>query len=292
MASDDSSVTTRLDALERRCDAHSRRDRIAWVCLAALFVALGVLLTSNVRLMLEINESRKEDSAERLFWLLCHERSSSDERTHAFLELIKAGNTEWKSARLEKLKLAGADLADVDIQLANLRESDLTQASFRQAKLFRTSFELSDLSKADLSKANLTESTFLKAKMNGANLREALMVAASLEQVTAHDVDLILTDLTEAHLLMADLTGSNLTGANLTNANLEAAILKGANLSLTRLVGTNLKDTDFTDSNWWRAQGLDDEQLETLLQKFTPTKNARSAYKKDFLLWAKTLSKE
>lgn len=292
MVSDDPSVTARLQALEWLSERRSRREGIGRFGTAVMFVAICALLTSNVWLMLEINQSRDKNSDERLFWLLCHERSTSEARSHAFLELIKAGNVEWKSARLEKLKLSGADLAGVDVRFANLRDSDLSQANLREAELFRTSFELSDLTEADLSKSNLAESNFLKSRMNGANMREAVLVSSSMEQATAPNLNLILADMTESHLLMADLSGSNLTGANLTSADLEGAILRGTNLSLTRLIGANLKDTDFTDSNWWRAQGLNDEQLQTCLQKFAPTENAVPAYKKDFLLWVQTLSNE
>jgi len=290
MASNDPSVTTRLEALERRYAGSGRRDGVARICIVALFVGSLILLTSNVWLMLEIRESRDVQSVEHLFWLLCHERSTSAERTHAFLELIKARNTEWKSARLGKLNLAGADLIAVDVQFANLIEGDLTKVSFQEADLFRTSFELTDLSDANLSKANLSESTFFKTKLNGANLRDAVLVASSLEQATAHNANLILADLSEAHLLMTDLTGANLTGANLSNANLEAAILTGARLSLTRLTGANLKDTDFTDSNWWRARGLDDDQQRLFVKKFAPGKNADPMYRQDFERWAKGLT--
>lgn len=292
MASEDPSITTRLEALERRSAGSARRDGVAQICIAVLFVGSLILLTSNVWLMLEISESRDVQSVEHQFWLLCHERSTSAERTHAFLELIKARNTEWKSARLEKLELAGADLIGVDVQFANLMEGDLTKASFQEANLFRSSFELTDLSDANLSKTNLSESTFLKAKLNGANLRDAVLVASSLEQATARNANLILADLSEAHLLMTDLTGANLTGANLSNANLEAAILTGARLSLTRLAGANLKDTDFTDSNWWRAQGLDDDQQRLFVKKFAPSKNADPNYKRDFWDWGKGLTSE
>ena len=77
-------------------------------------------------------------------------------------------------------------------------------------------------------------------------------------------------------------------GADLDSANLEAAIFRGANLSLARLERANVKDTDFTDSNWWRARGLSLDQIKFLGKQFPPTEKSAAALSEDFQAWIKS----
>ena len=84
---------------------------------------------------------------------------------------------------------------------------------------------------------------------------------------------------------MANLTGAKLGGANFTGTRLEGAILRTADLSLARLNEANLKDADFTDSNWWRARGLTQAQIELLKKNFSPSEGASAALKADYEQW-------
>jgi len=86
-------------------------------------------------------------------------------------------------------------------------------------------------------------------------------------------------------LLMADLTDADLSGADCSGANLESAQLRRANLQFTRLSGASLKDADFTDANWWRARGLNSEQLTNLKQRFAPTSATAEDLRSDYREW-------
>ncbi len=280
------SLQARVTALEQAMIQKTAKQRsthgLVWLAIVLLagFVSLNLwMLNDNLWL-------QKQHEKEHLFWMICHEGASSEERTHAFVRLVAAGNTEWKSARLCKLKLQGADLNGIDLHQAELDDGDFTRANLTDARLDRSKLHLANLSDADLSGAEMVEADFLKANLSGAKFRDANLRSVSFEQANLQGANLVLADMTEAHLLMADLTQCNLMGANLSGANLEAAVLVRANLSLARLTDTNILDTDFTDSNWWRASGLTGQQILELQQKFPPSKNADPAFQRDFVIWA------
>lgn len=287
---------TKEPRLEDRVAALERTVRgqpsvtLRYRALGAGFVLLLLALVSFNGWLAYSHASRSEQQEiERWFWLLCHDGSTAAERTTAFMRLVSAGNAEWKSARLSELNLAGADLPDLDLQQANVTGSDLSGANLARAKLTGSAIQLSDLTGADLSHAELAETSFLKSTLDDVNFREANMAGGSLEQSHAHNAQLILVDLTEANLLMADLTGANLTGANLTAANLDAAILRGANLALARLSNAQMRDTDFTNANWWRAQGLPSDILDEFQTRFPPTEDAPETLQNDYLLWLQSI---
>ena len=92
-------------------------------------------------------------------------------------------------------------------------------------------------------------------------------------------------DLADADMLMARLNGSNFENADMSGADLEAAVLASANLKLARLSGARLTDTDFTNSNWWRARGLSSAQASSLRENFAPSDNADEALRRDYAAW-------
>ncbi|MCA9051720.1 MAG: pentapeptide repeat-containing protein, partial [Planctomycetaceae bacterium] len=67
--------------------------------------------------------------------------------------------------------------------------------------------------------------------------------------------------------------------------NLEAAVLRRADLALADLHGAVLTDTDFTNSNWWRARGLSVQLLDEFAVTFAPSPDAEESRRRDFTIW-------
>jgi len=244
-------LTERVAALEQAIIKGLPIRRTSWPLILSGFLLLACFATANMWLIRDHSRRLLNQSSEHKFWIICHDGSTSTERTTAFLDLVRYGNTEWKSAKLVELDLAGADLAGVDIQSARMNDSNLYQVDFNGAELSRTHCR-----------------------------------GASFQQAIAHKTKFILADLTEGQFLMSDLTEANFAGANLSGANLQAAKLVGANLTLARLTEADLTDTDFTDSNWWRARGLSPDTIERLRDRYAPSKNADPDFLADYELWA------
>jgi len=263
-----------------------------WMILGAVIVALAALNAWMTLRSFQVSEQLADrldqSDTQRLFWLICHDGGSDGDRTSAFLKLLSAGNTEWKSARLNRLQLGRAELSKLQLEWVTFKDCDFRQADLKQANLKRCSFELSKLNECDFTGSELIECGFLKSDLNEAILREANLRGASFEQAEAKNATLVLADLSGAKLLMADFTGANLTGARMTGTNLEGAIFRKANLSLVRFQDTNVEEADLTNSNWWRSSGLTPNQLKILATKFAPNKDADPNWIKDFALWLET----
>jgi uncharacterized protein YjbI with pentapeptide repeats len=250
-----------------------------------LLVTVGVL-TVNVWLATRLAEDLRRGSREHAFWVLCQPGHSAAERASAFLQLVAAGNKEWRSADLRELNLAGLKFPGADLSLALFNGANLASAELVGAKVVKSSFTQADLSGADLSEADLSEAQLFRTKLGQARLRHAKLRSAFMQEAQAEKADLMMADLSDSVCLMANFAGAKLNGANLNGANLEAAVLRGANLSLARMEGANLKDADLTNVNWWRARGLSSEQIALLRKKFAPATNAEPALKLDYEKWA------
>jgi uncharacterized protein YjbI with pentapeptide repeats len=246
----------------------------------------ALLLASNVWLAVRLVEKQRKTGREHSFWVLCQPGHSLPERTAAFRRLVADGNKEWRSAQLAGLNLEGISLPNVDLTAADFQRANLASANLAGAKLKKASLELANLSGTDLSEADLSEVNLFRAALLKSKLRRTNLRAAVLQEIKAAESDLLAADLSDADCLMADFSGANLVGANFTGARLEAVLFKGANLSLARLNDANLKDTDFTNSNWWRARGLTSAQVENLKTKFPPADYATPALKQDYENWA------
>lgn len=256
--------------------------RLLGLTVILLAVAVGV----DVRIVRRAQSASARARLEHAFWVVGHASFSPQKRTAAFLELVAAGNGEWRGAHLDGLKLDGASLPGANLMEADFKNSVFTGAQLAKAILAKTRLELADLSEADLTGADLSGALLLRAKLQRAQLNHANLRGTALEQVEAQNTALLMANLADAYLLMANLSGAKLGGADLSGAHLEAAILKGADLSLTRLNNTNLKDTDFTHCNWWRARGLSVPQIEWLQQKFQPDEKWPVALREDYQEWA------
>lgn len=285
MESEDNAIETRLRALEQRARLTSPRRSTAGV--SALFLGLLlVLLCWNVWLLRSQIAAVNTQSKERLFWALCHEEATTEERARAMLRLISEGNTEWRSAHLARLDLSGAQLAGVSLESANLEYCKFTHANLSRANLTGCNLRAVDLAEANLQESSLGQSDLLRANLSKASLRKALLSGASLDQANLEGADLVRADLTETFLSMANFTDADLAGADLRDAILDAAVLRNVNLALALVTRVNIADTDFTNCNWWRARGFTEEQIEMLKQKFPPNADAPQSVINDFELWS------
>jgi len=267
---------------EESSPTRSATRRLWWV-IAGLLVVIASL---GAWLGRRTHGTSERTRWEHAFWVVGHASSSPQLRTVALLELVVAGNHEWRGAHLDGLQLDNVSLPGAYLVEADFKNSSLARAKLAKARLAKTRLELADLSDADLTGADLSGSLMLRAKLQRAQLSQANLRGAVLEQAEAQGASFLMADLANGYLLMANLSQAKLGGASLIDANLEAANFRGADLSLTRLNNTNLKDADFTDCNWWRARGLSAPQLELLEQKFKPTEKWPAALRADFQEWS------
>lgn len=264
----------------------SARGPRAQVVILWLFVLVTIgLLLANVRTLTSQLDAIAQNSRERAFWALCHSGTTGEQRTELFLQLVAEGNTEWRSARLEKLSLTGADLSGALLESAVFSSCDFEDADFSEARLNKAGLDNSDLSRARFFKAQIRNATFFKSELNEADFRNADLLSTSFEQAKIHGATFVTAKMGDAFLAMADLTDSDLTGADLSGANLEATVLKNVDLALANLYGTRLEDTDFTNSNWWRARGLNSAELDRLTVEFPPSVDAADSRQRDFRIW-------
>ena len=252
------------------------------VFFSVVIILWGVLLLFQVK---TIRTELVSNSYQQQFWLLCHGGATDEERKVAFLGLLKAGNTEWRSANLKNLDLSELDLPRIQVENANFENSSLAGSNLANSEFSFSQFQLVDFTDADLSSSNLIESYLLKTVLNNTNFTNASLHNAMIEQVTAHQTNFQQADLSEAHMLLADLTDSNFRGADMTLVNLEAATLEGCDLYGANLEGALLLDADFTDSNWWRALGLGSDVIEDLFRSFPPTSEIKPEWEEDFKNW-------
>ena len=250
----------------------SRSSRRLWL-LAAL--AALVLIAPQLWLWRAFDQVRKERTKEQSFWLLCHGKATPDERARAFLELVRSGNTEWRSARLSHLQLGGVDLQGASLAWANLDGSTLTGANLAGAVLTGCTFRNAKLAHADFSQAQLRGADFGGAGLENCDLRNADLRGAFMGGATMTGCNLTAADLSSADLRRAELSGANLSGA----------ILRASNLELANLIGSDLSKVDLRDANWWRARGLTPEVVAEYRSRFPPSGQTDPKLQEDYKRW-------
>jgi uncharacterized protein YjbI with pentapeptide repeats len=284
---DNQNLSERIAALEKAVQQQRpAARRLAW--FFGFIILLG-LVTYNVSMLRQSQIAQRQTELEHRFYVVNHTIYPARERALAFLQLLAAGNKEWRGAYLDGLNLEGVGLSGIDLQGTDLSGSSLARGVFVGTKFAGCKLRRTDLSGGDLSGANLAGADLYRAQLQRSQLRKANLRGASLEQCELQQATLLAADLADSFLLMANLTGADLSGADLAGANLEAAVLRQANLSLTRLTDVSLKDTDFTDSNWWRSRGLNSDQIALLKRNFTPTEKSPDNLREDYEIWLKKL---
>lgn len=118
-------------------------------------------------------------------------------------------------------RLAGADLAGLEMGEIRLDGADLSDA---------------DLSGAFLGRANLSE-----ARLRGSNLSGADLTAARLTHADLSNANLSRADLSRARARGAVFTGADLKGTRLDDADLSRATLRGASVSGTSAARRKVK---------------------------------------------------
>ena len=177
---------------------------MAVLCLCAAISAPNLFLWSK---LVDLQEHRNK---ERWFWELCQPGYSEEDRSEAFAELLWIGNTEWRSARLQRLNLTGTQLAGADIQNAWMDGCKLIRADLTGAVLRQTHLRQSDLSRAILTRADLFEVDLLKSNLQGAVFDSADIRGGGLEQSNASGASFIGADLSGARMELIKLQGANL----------------------------------------------------------------------------------
>ena len=279
----DPDLAERVAALEERLREAKQRHGLGW--LAGTIIV--IMLTVNLMMVWRAVSDQAAGRLEHQFWVVSQPGATSPERLEAFTALVRAGNREWRSARLKRLPMQGADLAGTNLENIDLEGCDLTDTNMESAKLRHANLELVKLIRVNLSQADLSESYLRKVDLTDADVRRANLRSISLEQSEMVNTNFERADMAEASLLLGILTNANLTRANLSWSNLDAADLTGADLSDANLEGASLRDTFFGDSNWWRARGLPAELIERFKEEFPPGEDASDALKEDFVRWLK-----
>lgn len=136
---------------------------------------------------------------------------------------------------LSRAVLGSVRLAKANLKEVNLREADLGGAHLREANLREADLGGADLREADLRKADLDAANLVVANLSGANLSLANLSGADLRKADLSGVDLRKADLRGANLRTANLSGANLSGAHL-----QHATLVNTNLTLADLTGCNV----------------------------------------------------
>ena len=134
------------------------------------------------------------------------------------------------------LKLAEADLRDVDISGIQLDECDLSNAILDGARFVG----------ASLVRSNLAGASMVGADFSYADLRRANLEAVDATAASFANVDFTKAWLVRSHLQRADLSEADLTRANLFESDLTGADLSRALASQTNLHGANLEDSVLT----------------------------------------------
>ncbi|PWA88636.1 BTB/POZ fold [Artemisia annua] len=126
---------------------------------------------------------------------------------------------------LERFRLSGVNLSDLDLSKLNLSNVDFSHACLKNVFF---------------SHANLYGAIFWNADLTNANLEGAYLDCACLEKANLKNADLTNANLEGAYLDCACLEKANLKGAKLTNASLKGANLQRAYLHETDLEGAKL----------------------------------------------------
>lgn len=173
---------------------------------------------------------------------------------------------------LKDLKLAGADLREMDflgasligldLQKANLAGAKLGDAKLTGARLCGANLTGADLSGADLGRADLSRATLANARFEGAVLIGAKLCDAEGKSARFNDARLGQADLTGAALLEASFNDIDAPGSTWEKASLGGAVFLGAKLRGASFQGASLDKTSFTQadlasSNFQRATGTD-----------------------------------
>jgi len=261
------------------------RHQAIWRWTFMVVVLFCLATVPNILLWGKFVRLENQRNKEHMFWLLCQPGYTSEQRSQAFSELLWQGNQEWRSARLGRLDLTGAQLAGANVQQAHMEGCILAGADLSHAVLRKTQLDQADLSNCDLSGADLFEADLLKADLRGAVFHDANLQGADVGQTNATGTQFVSADMSGARLDLAILTNADLRLAKLVEADLSLADLSSANLAGTDLTNADLTRADLSDANWWRAIGLTTKLIEQFTELYPPSDQAAKERRQDFEKW-------
>jgi uncharacterized protein YjbI with pentapeptide repeats len=288
MVKDNPPPMPRTDVADRSAARWRRFDGALRCLTLAAFVAFVVAAVWQFQLIREQLDRIDEQRVEHLYWTLSRPGTRPPQRTEAFQRLVALGHADWKAAVLSDMELERAALNGVSLRFANFDSCNLKKAQMRSSDVTSGRFLTCDLTEADLSAAELRECQLFKCTIRKTNLQRANLTRGSLEQSILTDANLTLATMPEAILLQTVFTDCNLSAADLTAADLTDAKFVRTDLRLARLTKAQFRNTDFTDSNWWRARGLTTLAIQAYKVRFPPSKNAPKEFRQDYELWLKT----
>lgn len=146
---------------------------------------------------------------------------------------------------LSRRALDGADLSGADLEGADLRGASLRGACLDGARLARCKLDGADLEGADLRSALAIQASFQGASLRAAKLGRAAFPEASLQGADLRDARASFTLFTKADLSGARLEGAVLADSALIDVRLEGASFARAELPRTMLQGAKAPRVDF-----------------------------------------------
>jgi len=288
MVKDNPPPAPKTEPAERSAARWRRVDGVLRLLTLATFVAFVVAAVWQFQLIRRQLDRIEDQRVEHLYWILTRPGTTPDQRTEAFQRLVAAGHADWKAAQLSDLELEKVVLNGISLRDARFNSCNLRKAQMRNVDVTRGGFLTCDLTEADLSAAELRECQLFKCTIRKTNLQRANLTRGSLEQSLLTDATFTLATMPEAVLLQAVFTDCNLSGVDLSAADLTDAKFMRTDLRLARLTKAQLRNTDFTDSNWWRARGLTALAIQAYKVRFPPSKKASEEFRQDYELWLKT----
>jgi len=156
----------------------------------------------------------------------------------------------FRAARINKTKFAGAKLAGAIFDQAwavgaDFSGADLTKASLFASQMQDTNFDNADLSFAriagDFSRAHLRKAKFVKADLSADMKNQSMgLMRASFRSADLEGADLESANLARADLQFAKFAGANFAHANLMGAEAGGADFRGAHFDHTALAGCDV----------------------------------------------------
>lgn len=260
--------------------------------VAAITVVCLMALKWNSDVLQTLAKAERASDQQKAFWRLCQGSATAKQRIDDFTYLAEEGNTEWRSAALQNLEMAGINLPGRTLKNADFNGTKFEKSQLTDCDLSGTRFDLCDCTWVNFQNSNLDGSQFFKSRLTNADFRGCSMVSANLEQASGQQANFVRAKLTGGYLPMARLPNADFTGADLAGANLSGATLTNANFALANLQQAVIDDVDFSGANWWRARGLSIDQLSNLLKTFPATDEHSEARQRDFKLWKKAFTGE
>ncbi|MHC4405215.1 MAG: pentapeptide repeat-containing protein, partial [Planctomycetota bacterium] len=144
-------LATRVAELEKLVGRQKGSGRTGGLLGKLGYLLLAALLTLNAWMTWKSFSSLAANRIEHHFWVLCHGGATDEQRRHAFTELVKAGNREWRSARLSHLHLRRGDFDGVQLDQADMEGCDFTLSTMVGASFRGANVQMGKLVDVDLS---------------------------------------------------------------------------------------------------------------------------------------------